>query len=197
MPTSTLGVITLNNALLLNWITLIIAIITLIIVSFQTFYTKMALKEAQKSIELTKTVRQLEILPRLHFIIHVELYLNKWNNELKEVIKFYNEKNIEKIIEISKKSITQSGLLDKYLYEKMPQWLAVIYESGAQYYYNSSCLYKYLWDEKDCKLTNFNDAFDRFKESSYYLEVLLQYIKDEVPKVFLNTPDSINTRDFF
>lgn len=197
MVTSTIFTSVLNNAFLLNWITLLIAIITLIIVLLQTSYTKKALAEAQKSIELTKISKQIEILPRLNFIIDVEMFLSKWNNDIKEIINLIKKKDVEKIIDFSKKSITRQGLIDKYLYEKMPAWLAVIYETGAQYYYNSSCLYKYLWDEENRKLRNPDDYLLRFEESAYYLETLLQYIKDEVPEVFLNAPASLSTRDFF
>ncbi|MFA5360132.1 MAG: hypothetical protein WC349_04215 [Patescibacteria group bacterium] len=188
----------LNNTLLLNWITLMVTILTLIIVFFQTIYTKKTLEKTQKSIELYKISKQLEILPRVNFIIEVTMFLNKWNDELQEIIKLINENDIDKIIDFSKrKQVKSEGLIDKYLYEKMPQWLAVIYETGAQYYYNSSCMYKHLWDEKNNKLFNTKLYLDRLKESSYFLEVLLQYVKDEVPEVFLNAPAKLNTNDFF
>ncbi|MFZ2969625.1 MAG: hypothetical protein WA063_00605, partial [Minisyncoccia bacterium] len=117
-------------------------------------------------------------------------------NELKIIIKYLKENNTSEIIEISKKDAVKSGgLIDKDLYEKMPKWLSVIYKSGVQYYYDSSCRYKHLWNEKDKKIVSKDLAI--FQESSRCLEVLLKYIKDEVPEVFLNCPASKNINDFF
>jgi hypothetical protein len=160
-------------------------------------YTKKSLYAAQNSIELTKTSRQIEHLPRMNFIIHVTFFLGKWNDELKMIIKYLKDGNTKEIIKISNRDIVKpDGLIDEYLFEKMPNWLSVIYESGAQYYYNSSCLYKNLWSEERKKI-NSEDPLDRFQESSYYIEVLLKYVKDEMPEVFLNCPASLNTNDFF
>ena len=176
---------------------LVLNLITLIIVIFQTIYTKKSLEAATSSIELTKISKQLEKLPDMHHVIHVTIFLEQWSDELQEVIKNMKENNIKEIIEISnKKNIKPEGLIRKWFFEKMPNWLSVIYASGAQYYYNSSCLYEYLWDEKNKKIRT-DIYLDRLVESLYYLKILLKYINDEVPEVFLNCPASLNTSRFF
>ncbi|MCK5320930.1 hypothetical protein KAJ61_06110 [Candidatus Parcubacteria bacterium] len=184
-----------SNPLSLNWLTLLITIIALVIVFFQTVYTKSALKEAQKSIELATVSRQLEVLPRSDYIIFVQTYLKRWRDELEYIVKYLEEKNDKEIKKISQKDIKAKGLLDYYFYKKMPGWLAVIYSTGVQYYYNSSCLYKYLYDTEK-KESNGEDYLDRFKESIYYLKILSNYIDNEVPEVFLNCPASKNLNDF-
>lgn len=175
---------------------LILNFITLIIVAVQTYYTKNSLNVALSSIILSKTSRQIYQLPRINFIIHVTNTLNRWNEELKMIIKYIEENKTSEIIELSKRdTIMPKGLIDEYLYEKMPTWLSVIYESGAQYYYNSSCLNNDLWNEE--KKIIKKDYLNRFKESSDSLELLLKFIKDDVPEVFLNCPSSISTVNFF
>ncbi|PKL36344.1 hypothetical protein CVV38_00330 [Candidatus Peregrinibacteria bacterium HGW-Peregrinibacteria-1] len=192
-----LGFQTFYTMEVITILALVLNFITLIIVGFQTFYTKKSLEAAKNSIELTKTLNQLEQLPDMHHVIHVTIYLERWNKELKEVIKTLKDNNKEKIIEISKrKSVEAKGLIQKWSFEKMPNWLSIIYASGAQYYYNSSGAYKYLWDEKSSKIDPY-EYLSRFEESSYYLDILLKYIDDQVPEVFLNCPASLYTSDFF
>ena len=76
-----------NNPLLLNWLTLLVTIIALVIVFFQTIYTKRALREAQKSIKIATVSRQLEILSRSDYVIFVQTYLKNWRGELENIVR--------------------------------------------------------------------------------------------------------------
>lgn len=185
-----------SNPLFLNWLTLLIAIITLVIVFFQTIYTKGALKEAQKSIKIATTSRQLELLPRIDYIIFVRTYLENWIEELNKVAEDLKNNNEDGIKKRAQRKVRAKGLLDEYFYKEMPNWLSVIYSTGVQYYYNSSCLYEYLWDDKKKQISNSEHYLERFDESIYYLNSLLKYIINEIPDVFLNCPASKNLNDF-
>ena len=71
--------------------------------------------------------------------------------------------------------------------------------SAAQHYYNSACLLPLLWDEE--KQVSKNHLLDeelvsRFKESSYYLSELLNYIRYMIPDAYLESPASIKDEAF-
>jgi len=184
-------------------ITLIINIVVLAIVGFQTYYTKKSfnstkesLKVAKESIELSRIYRQLEQLPEKNAVIHVKNCLERWNDEIKQTIKYLEDEDKEKIIKLSeKKLIVKKELLDYYSYTEMKKWLAIIYATGVQYYYTSSCNYPYLYNKETEKI-EYEHYLQRFKESNYYLEILLKYIDEQIPKVFLKCPAKYNTVDF-
>ena len=174
---------------------LLLALLTFMAALVQTSYANKSLKAAQDSLEIYKVSRQLEQLPKMEYIITVNIRLAEWKKELEELIGYIECNNLDKIIEFSKKSIKRQSLIDKWDYENMPKWLSIIYLSGAQYYYNSSCLYEYLEKSNETK-TGLINLLDRFKESVCCLGILLGYIQGEVPKVFLECPASLSARDF-
>jgi len=188
----------LNNLDLLSFITLLITIITLALVFIQTFYAKKALLKARRSIELSTMSKQLEMLSRSNYIIQVRISLTRWREELEKVLKYLKENNNNEIKKISnRKTIKKEGLLDEWLYYKMPEWLAIVYGSGVQYYYNSSYSYKYLWNKKENKISSPKDYVIRFKESIYFLKKLLEFLDYMLPEFYLNCPASLNTNEFF
>ena len=71
-----------------NWIMTIIALvlnlITFFIVVYQTKLTRESVSIAKESIDRDRKVRQLEMLPRANFIIHVSLRVNQWLDEVKQ-----------------------------------------------------------------------------------------------------------------
>lgn len=187
---------TIDTMTILVILGLLLNFITLIVVCAQTIFTRKALKVAINSVELAKTSRQVEMLPKMNFIIHVQYYLKKWSDEIEDVLKCSKSDNKDRMIDIFKKAPdSSSGLIDKWLFEKMPNWLSVIYETGAQYYYNSSCLFRHLRGKEEEKISH--NFLKRFEESLNSLKILSKYIKDEIPEIFLNAPASLNTNDFF
>lgn len=184
------------TALFLNFV-------ALIIVTIQTIYTRRSLNAARKSIEATRKARELEILPRANFIIKVQTDLERWKKDLLETTgaleKAIRDKDSDLFREIANRSITSAkGLVDRYMYEKSPQWLSVIWVTGAQYYYDAKAPQRDLWNtETDEPNFSFGpDMISRFKESTAQIVKLISYINDIVPKVYLESPASLSDEDF-
>lgn len=174
-------------------LTLIIGIITLVVVCFQTYFTKKSMNAAVDSIKLTKEYKQLDLLPKMNFILSVRARLETWQGNLAEIINYFENNNIEKINKIKdKKMVDAKGLVEKHIYENgnFPDWLSNVWLSGAQYYYDSVCLYGYINSE------NYKEYVDRFNDSHNSIKLLLEYINDKIPDVFLNTPASKSDNDF-
>ena len=79
----------------------------------------------------------------------------------------------------------------------MPSWLRELWMSGAQYYYDAIAPLPYVY--KDGK-PNYNYAQswieERSEDSLRAISKLLEYLKDMVPPVILNTPASLSDKDF-
>ena len=105
--------------------------------------TRKALDATRESINLSRKVRELEMLPRATFIINVQSDLIKWNKEFQDSI-IALQSISSKDDKVGLKSIAQKGLkspkglINKYMYEHCPNRLAVIWVTGAQYYYNAN-----------------------------------------------------------
>lgn len=119
--------------------------------------------------------------------------LFEWIKEIQSIRDLINKNDSNKLKKMER-FIDCKWILNEHFYKNMPDRLATIYESWAQYYYNSSCLFWSVYDENNW-ITDYYDS--RFKESIFYIEQLRKIIKDEVLDVILNTPASINIEKFF
>ena len=195
-----------KNMTILTLLTLLLNVIVLLIVAYQTYLTRNSLNIAKTSIDENRKARQIENLPDVNYIIEVKVTIERWRTKCKELAKSLEKvikeggKDVKLIHEISKQGEkSPQGLVRKYIYESAPRWSGYILMSAAQHYYNSACLMKLIWDEKEQKpkssMLN-KDLVQRFKESSYYLTEILNYINDVIPEFYLETPASIKDEYF-
>lgn len=184
-------------------VALLINTIALIVVIYQTHIAKQSLATTKKSIDDAKTQRQLEILPKFTWVIEVQVQLEHWKKDLQErkglLQKGMVEKNNEMFQKASDTRIKSPKdlSLNKFLYDNMPVWLRELWMSGTQYYYDAIAALPYVYkDEKP----NYNYAESWIKERSedslQAISKLLEYLKDMVPPVILNTPASLSDEDF-
>lgn len=185
-------------------VALLINTIALIIVIYQTILTKKSLIITKESIDDAKTQRQLEILPKVFSVINVREQLEGWEKDLqrrKDILQKGVNRKDDKIIKIASSTTIKSPKdlsLNKFLYTNMPSWLRQLWMSGAQYYYNAIAPLSYICkDEKpDYKYAQVWINEDG-KNSLEAISKLLEYLKDMVPSVILNTPASLSDEKFF
>lgn len=198
--------------ILSEWLTLLaiaLNLITLGVVISQTRIAKKSYDMSAESFKKDKQIREISLLPKMYFVIHVQIEFDKWiktlneiKTELEIVARDGSEQALKQIAEKGPKSC--EGLVERFMYEKSPNWLAELYMSGAKHYYNSMTNLKSLWNDKTEKGNLFminqydvaESLIDRFKESIYFLEELKRYINDAIPDVILLTPDSISDDRF-
>ena len=65
-------------------VALLINTIALIVIIYQTHIARQSLATTKKSIDEAKTQRQLEALPKLTWVIEVQVQLEHWEKDLKE-----------------------------------------------------------------------------------------------------------------
>ena len=184
-------------------VALFINTIALIVVIYQTRIVKQSLTTTKKSIDDAKTQRQLEALPKFTWVIEVQVQLEYWKKDLQEkrdlLQKGVDEKNDEMFQKASDTRIKSPKdlSLNRFLYDNMPAWLRELWMSGAQYYYDAIAPLPYVYkDEK----SNYSYAEswikERCEDSLQAISKLLEYLKDMVPPVILNTPASLSDKDF-
>lgn len=184
-------------------VALFINTIALIVVIYQTRIAKQSLTTTKKSIDDAKTQRQLEILPKSTWVIEVQVQLEYWKKDLKEkrdlLQKGVDEKNDEMFQKASDTRIKSPKdlSLNKFLYDNMPAYLRELWMSGAQYYYNAIAPLPYVYKDEN---PNYSYAESWIKErgedSLQAISKLLEYLKDMIPSVILNTPASLSDEDF-
>jgi len=184
-------------------IALLVNTIALTIVIYQTSIAKRTLTITKKSIDDAKTQRQLEILPKFTWVIEVQAQLEHWKKDLWErkdkLQKGLNEKNAEIVKDASNTRIKSPKdlSLNKFLYDNMPSWLRELWMSGAQYYYDAIAPLPYVYkDEKPNYSYAQSWLNERSEDSLQAISKLLEYLKDMVPQVILNTPASLSDKDF-
>ena len=177
--------------------------IALCVVAYQTNLNRKSLDLAKQSIEEDRKTRQIEMLPRAHFIFNVQYHLKKYigniekiTNELQKASKNRNEENLKEIS--SKALVSPKGLVEKFSYEKGPNWLFEIWLAGAQYYYDFHAPLRNLWIEKGSRpyWELVPDLIERGKENSNHIKELLSYIDQTVPNSYANAPASISDNKF-
>jgi hypothetical protein len=181
-------------------------VIMLGVVAYQTWLTRKSLRAAQKSIEDTTITRQIAHLDHLHWVINVQVDLERWQKHLNKTANEILDAGVRKDIE-SLKSIASNGItrpdqlhLNKFSYDNMPSWLREIWLSAAQYYYNAIVCTITVWSDSGEPDYYFGYARrlaeGRFAESSHAISKLLGYINNMVPPVMMHSPASINDNEF-
>jgi hypothetical protein len=191
---------------LIDILTIISSVATLIALYFtikQNKIAQLALKETRVSIDREETNRQISLLPKFEYIIEVRTELEAWKRNLNELTEeLLASLKTKKLIELKKTSTynikNPTDLrLSKYQYDNMPDWLSQLWLSGAQYYYSGLGSIDFLGEDKNYKDSLAHSLIERANDSSQSIEELLNYISDMVPEVILNTPASVQNREFF
>ncbi|WP_372999765.1 hypothetical protein [Lutispora sp.] len=184
-------------------IALTLNLITLIIVIYQTNLTRKSVNIANESIDRDRKVRQLEMLPRANFIIHVGLRIDQWLDEIEQVREDLSlackDENAIALREIAKRGLhSPKGLVDSSFYEKSPDWLAEIYMSAARFYYPCIGPLYELWDEEINKANFFicKSIIERCAETEVHLLKLRSYLINLIPDSYLEAPASLPDRSY-
>lgn len=181
---------------------LILNIITLIIVIYQTRLSREGFQLSKTSFDKDKRIREMSIVPKMHYVIYVQIQIEKWIDRIKVVkeemelaLKDGNNRALEHVASQGLK--TCKGIVNKFYYENSPDWLSEIYMTGAKYYYYVFAPICELWDYNGNEGRMFlleekgDSLIDRCDESEFHLRKLLEYIDDSVPSIFTEAPDSI------
>jgi hypothetical protein len=188
---------------LLTIIALILNFGALVVVTVQTIFTRNALNAARTSIESGRKARQLEILPRANFIISVQNDLSSWEKELSNSAEQLRNASQREDPALFKKIASEglqspNGLINRYMFDHSPNWLAVLWVTSAQYYYIAKGAQTYLWKDQTNE-ANFSYAqmmLSRFSDSIEGIRRSSAYISDTVPNFYLESPASLNDEDF-
>lgn len=193
----------MNSVHTITLIALVINTLALLVVAYQTWLTKRALRAAKESIDDAKVERQLEVLPKFTWVIHVQVDLEKWKSdlfkkrqELREAIRARDATILQRIARGSPKQPQELGLR-RFVYDNMPSWIREIWMSGAQYYYDAASPLSFVWRDGAAHF-GYAESWvnDRGQASERAISTLLSYIKDMVPPVVLSTPASLSDNDF-
>jgi len=192
-----------NLTAILTIIALVLNSIALCVVAYQTYLNRRSLNLAKESIDADRKTRQIELLPRAHFIFEVQYHMKKWIEDIEKTTRAlqdaFNNENLDLLREISEKALkSPKGLVDKFFYEKGPRWLWEIWLASAQYYYDFNVPLGNLWnDNKKEPLWDLApDLIDRGKDHSQHISNLLEYISQAVPESYAAAPASINNSKF-
>jgi len=193
----------MNLSEILTIIALSLNAVALCIIAYQTFLNRKSLILANQSIDEDRKTRQIEMLPRAHYVFDIQYHLKRWREEIdksvEDIERARKKKDIKIMKRLSNKPIqSPKGLIRKSFYEKAPVWLSEIYLSGAQYYYDFHAPMRSLWSEKENKpLWELAPGLiDRGRENAKHITNLLSYIDQIVPDSYAQTPASIKDSDF-
>jgi hypothetical protein len=196
-------------SMLLASLALLANLITLCIVIYQTQLTRRAVQFAASSFEDARRDLYFQQLPKASVVTHVLVTIGRWKAEVEENISLLEQvsrkASLDLLRELARKgSDAPRGLINRAVYDACPGWLQTVYEVGAQYYYDYSCLVRSLWDdEKDSPTFSVEismgvaAAITRAKESSFGLSKLEKLFHGLLPEVYLRSPASVDERKFF
>lgn len=182
---------------------LLVNIVILGIIVYQTIISRKSLDATKQSIEDAKIERQLEVLPECIWIIAVQVELESWKKDLDEkrqqlelALVQKDENTLKELAGKHIKSPKDLGLR-RFQYNNMPSWLSRIWMSGAQYYFDAVAPVQCLrTEEGEVRFSLAERVKDRCVESSEAIVTLIKYIQDMVPPVMLNTPASVQDEKF-
>jgi hypothetical protein len=187
----------------LTIISLIVAAIALAVSAYQTYLTKVALIRTEESLRLSTHVRQLELLDRMHYIISLQVRLDRWLADLREATKEIDvalsrtdPNPLIHLANLAPKS--PANLVDRHFYVNAPKWSVALMLSGAAYYYSSACNFHFLWKAKEQE-GNFDFARtlkERITESVIGIEKLKAMVDEALPEAVLHAPASIDDDKF-
>ena len=189
--------------MLIQLITTIISLTALIITIRQLILARHSLDATKKSIDEDKRSRQLSTIPKMSWVIEVQMRLDRWSNQLEEVkaliIDSENKREgniLKEIVSTIPKHPNGIGI-DAFVYKNMPDPLREIMMSGAQYFYNAISPATHLWSKESGPNWIYAHSIqERLDESIHALKKLRVLIDDLVPSVMLETPASIDENDF-
>lgn len=188
---------------ILTIIALFLNFAALCIVGYQTYLNRRSLQVATQSIDEDRKTRQIEMLPRAHFIFLVQANLQRYVSEMDSISKALSDavsdRSLDGLKDVSAKAIhTPKGLVDKFSYENGPAWLAEIWLAGAQYHYDFRAPLRSLWNERDAKpfWELAPGLIDRGKSNAHHIRELMMYIEQVVPEAYANAPASISDSSF-
>jgi len=188
---------------IINTATALATLVALGFTIYQARLSEKALLDTRKSIEQEKINRQLSLLPKYEWIIQVNAELRIWQETLEENSRKLNEainNQDESILKsLSEFRIKKPNDLNLSInqYKEMPNWLSQIWISGAQCYYHGLGSMLYLYKDEKPNYTLAKLLITNCNEMSSSLATLREYISDMIPDVILNTPASVNSREFF
>ncbi len=208
----------------MDLIAIIVSIAALMVVIYQTWVTREALSLTRRSLNLTGDsldatkksmdatnrstelairTMQIDMLPRANWVIHVQIALEQWIDDLKSTIETASDAerklDQELLYSLAQKGLKDpKGLVSRDIVERTPIWLSTILLSGAQYYYDAKAPQTGLW--KDHDNTPWFDFIPRLisrcQDSIEGLQQLLKMIDDVVPAAYLNSPASLSDERF-
>jgi hypothetical protein len=188
---------------ILTLIALLLNFIALLVVAYQTYLNRRSLTLTKQSIDNDRKTRQIELLPKAHYIFEVQNHLNAWLKDIEEINlelqKAIETMNIDALKNLSKKALkSPSGLVHRSSYEKGPTWLSEIWLAGAQYYYSYHAPLNDVWIEREQRpfWELASDIIKRGCEYSYHLKNLLSYIDNAVPESYADAPARISDIKF-
>jgi len=197
-----LKTIDLSNILTIG--ALVLNMIALLIVAYQTRLNRKSLDLAKESIDEDRRTRQIELLPKAQLIFQVKIDFKKWvkdiDKSIKELQKAVKTKDEIRLKNISEKALNSpKNLVDGFTYKKAPPWLSEIYVAGAQYYYDFHIPLRDLWRDNRKEKPFWDlapDLIQRGKEHSFHINKLLDYIDHAVPESYAESPASISNSRF-
>jgi len=181
---------------------LIFSLVTLIYAIRQTKIAQRGVELTRKTIEQADTNRQIELLPKHSWIIHVHVRFESWIKDIQRNNKILNESienNDLTLLVKLKSNITEAKQLNLRGFEKeMPEWLLELYLSGAQYYFAG--IGKIGIAVKYNSLSKIDHVQHYLHECNSDLIALMELKKlldGMIPKVIINTPASLSSNEFF
>lgn len=193
---------------MINWIiengtfvALVINIITLTIVYFQTRYTKRSLIVSEENLAMIVKADYLIKLERMNPIIEVNVSLKMWHDNLEEFKKLLNNSDKRKLIQsISEKGLNSpKGLINKIFYDSYPYWLRNIQMAGVQYYFQakqSAFLLKNYESNEEVIDRVIKIFSEQVNTSIRCIDRLSSLLKDSIPEEILYAPAAIDENKF-
>lgn len=172
---------------------------------YQSILARRSVDAARHSIDEDKRARQLSMISKISWVIEVQIRLDRWLKELRALkrdtlsaLENGNEDTLKRIAESVPRTPNDARVrVRKLLYEHMPDFLREIMMSGAQYYYDAMSPASFLWTEdKGANWDYASSIQKRYNESITALRELKKLIAEAVPGVLLETPASLDDREF-
>lgn len=182
---------------------LVLNAVALLFAGYQTLLTRKSLTSTDRALELSLRATQVEVLPEAGWVIQVQVDFDRWIEDLEWAKRTSREArealDSKKLKAVANRGLTSpKGLVRRYPYEQMPEWLGTIWMAGAQYYYDATAPQRELWNHReDSPWFDFvDDMADRFDRSLWGIRELQQIIHDMVPSAYLEAPASLSDDRF-
>ena len=192
-----------NSPSVFEIITFLVTITAVVIAIWQSVLARKSLNLAKKTIDDDIKTRQLSMLPEMYRVILVQTGIKQWTAKIEEMknktITALKDKNAELIknVSINSPKTVKDVRANSYIDENTPKALRQILLSGAQYYYDAAAPARHLWRENNQADWSYASAIiERYDDTLSALKKLNDLLIDMVPGVILDTPASINDRDF-